>query len=104
MKKFPLLAVLLSPLPSPLVVGAAGFKFPAQKPTVPYEFDIQIVADTNIVQRPVSASFDDQGRLYVTDSSFALTARVLPRMITRPRIRSLFYFATARGANSGAGR
>jgi putative membrane-bound dehydrogenase-like protein len=37
--------------------------------TLPDGFDIQLVADSNLVLRPVSASFDDRGRLYVTDSS-----------------------------------
>ncbi len=37
--------------------------------TVPDGFTVELAAGTNLVQRPVSASFDDQGRLYVTDSS-----------------------------------
>ncbi len=37
--------------------------------TVPDGFTVEEVATTNLVPRPVSASFDDQGRLYVTDSS-----------------------------------
>ena len=48
---------------------AAQVKLAGQTFTVPDGFDIQLVADTNLVLRPVSASFDDQGRLYVTDSS-----------------------------------
>ena len=37
--------------------------------TVPDGFAVELAAGTNLVQRPVSASFDDRGRLYVTDSS-----------------------------------
>ncbi|MGI8965652.1 MAG: DUF7133 domain-containing protein, partial [Limisphaerales bacterium] len=48
---------------------AAEFKFPNQTLTVPDGFEIELVAGTNLVQRPVSIDFDEQGRLYVTDSS-----------------------------------
>ena len=48
---------------------AAQFKFGDQTLTVPDGFEVELVTSTNVVQRPVSASFDDQGRLYVTDSS-----------------------------------
>jgi putative membrane-bound dehydrogenase-like protein len=48
---------------------AGQFKFPTQTFTVPDGFEVELAAGTNVVQRPVSASFDDQGRLYVTDSS-----------------------------------
>src|SRR5262245_48360505 len=53
----------------PAVVPAAQFKIGAHTFTVPDGFTIEAVADTNLVRRPVSGSFDDQGRLYVTDSS-----------------------------------
>ena len=56
-----------------LVIGltapAAQFKFPNQTFTVPDGFEVALVASTNLVSRPVSGSFDEQGRLYVTDSS-----------------------------------
>jgi putative membrane-bound dehydrogenase-like protein len=61
-----LLAVTVA-LATPL--QAAQVKFAEQTFTLPDGFDIQLVADTNLLLRPVSASFDDQGRLYVTDSS-----------------------------------
>jgi len=48
---------------------AAQVKLAGQTFTLPDGFDLQLVADTNVLLRPVSASFDDQGRLYVTDSS-----------------------------------
>src|SRR5262245_24758597 len=48
---------------------AAQVKVAGQTFTVPDGFGIELVAGTNLVQRPVSAGFDDKGRLYVTDSS-----------------------------------
>jgi putative membrane-bound dehydrogenase-like protein len=51
------------------VAHAAEVALAGQTFTLPDGFDVQLVADTNVVLRPVSASFDDQGRLYVTDSS-----------------------------------
>ncbi len=44
-------------------------KFPTQNFVVPDGFAVELAAGTNLIQRPVSASFDDRGRLYVTDSS-----------------------------------
>lgn len=48
---------------------AAHFKFDSQTLTVPEGFTVERVAAQPLVDRPVSASFDEQGRLYVTDSS-----------------------------------
>jgi len=48
---------------------AGEFKFPTQTFSVPDGFEVELVAGPPLVDRPVSASFDDQGRLYVTDSS-----------------------------------
>src|SRR6266478_3628385 len=50
-------------------LSAAQFKFSNQTITVPDGFEVQLVAGPELVQRPVSASFDEEGRLYVTDSS-----------------------------------
>ncbi len=52
-----------------LTATAAQFKFANQTFTVPYGFEVELVTSTNLVSRPVSVSFDEQGRLYVTDSS-----------------------------------
>jgi putative membrane-bound dehydrogenase-like protein len=49
--------------------AAAQFKFPNQTFTVPEGFEVELISDPSLVQRPVSASFDEAGRLYVTDSS-----------------------------------
>ena len=37
--------------------------------TVPDGFEVEWAATSDLVPRPVSGSFDHQGRLYVTDSS-----------------------------------
>jgi putative membrane-bound dehydrogenase-like protein len=37
--------------------------------TLPVGFDIELAAAPPVVQRPISMDFDEQGRLYVTDSS-----------------------------------
>src|SRR6266481_989922 len=52
-----------------LATHAAQFKFPNQTLTVPDGFEVELVGHTPLVDRPISASFDEQGRLYVTDSS-----------------------------------
>ena len=48
---------------------AAQFKFGNQTFTVPDGFTVERVAGPPLVNRPIEASFDEQGRLYVTDSS-----------------------------------
>jgi putative membrane-bound dehydrogenase-like protein len=52
-----------------LNVSAAQFKFSNQTLTVPDGFEVELVVQSPLVDRPISASFDEQGRLYVTDSS-----------------------------------
>src|SRR5437899_10746948 len=37
--------------------------------TLPDGFEIELVAGPPLVNRPIEADFDEQGRLYVTDSS-----------------------------------
>ena len=48
---------------------AAQFKFANQTFTLPDGFEMEQVAGPPLVDRPISGSFDEQGRLYVTDSS-----------------------------------
>src|SRR5438128_876355 len=50
-------------------ISAAQFKFATQTLTVPDGFEVELVAGPPLVNRPISADFDEQGRLYVTDSS-----------------------------------
>src|SRR5262245_19049546 len=69
------LAALLLPLAA--VWFAAGEK-PADPPTtrlnghtftLPDGFEVELVAGPPLVDRPIVADFDEQGRLYVADSS-----------------------------------
>ena len=48
---------------------SAEFKFGAQTITVPDGFEVQRVAGPPLVDRPIMADFDEQGRLYVADSA-----------------------------------
>ena len=57
-----------------LGIGALADRPSAQQPgrptlTVPDGFEIERVAGPPLVDRPITADFDDQGRLYVADSS-----------------------------------
>src|SRR5215467_15346412 len=66
----PLMGFVLALLAcSPAPVSAAQFKFPNQTLTVPDGFEVEPVARSPLVDRPISGSFDEQGRLYLTDSS-----------------------------------
>src|SRR5947208_7622590 len=59
----------MSGLLATLAVPAAQFKFPSQTLTVLDGFEVELVAGPPLVDRPIYASFDEQGRLYVVDSS-----------------------------------
>ena len=48
---------------------AADFKINGHTFTLPDGFDIELVAGPPLVDRPITADFDEQGRLYVSDSS-----------------------------------
>lgn len=58
-------------LGSMLVSTALGaeIELNGQKFTLPDGFEIEDIAGPELVERPVSADFDERGRLYVTDSS-----------------------------------
>jgi putative membrane-bound dehydrogenase-like protein len=75
MRRWPLLVL-------PLVLAALCFSFAAQPAvktrevklnghtfTLPEGFDIELVAGPPLVKRPITADFDELGRLYVSDSS-----------------------------------
>ncbi len=51
------------------LASAADFKFGAHTLTVPDGFEVELVAGPPLVECPVAADFDEQGRLYVADSS-----------------------------------
>ncbi len=59
-----LFVVLLSPL-----LQAGEFKFENQTLTVPDGFVVEKIAGPPLVNRPIEADFDEQGRLFVSDSS-----------------------------------
>ncbi|HXJ61741.1 MAG TPA: PVC-type heme-binding CxxCH protein [Verrucomicrobiae bacterium] len=47
----------------------ASFKVGSQTLTVPAGFEVELVAKTPLADRPIAAAFDEQGRLYVSDSA-----------------------------------
>src|ERR1043165_8628334 len=49
--------------------SAAQFKFGTLTLTVPDGFEVEQIAAPPLVDRPISLSFDEQGRLYATDSA-----------------------------------
>ena len=77
--------ILLPILLSTALANAAQFKLGKQTFTVPDGFTVERVAGPPLVNRPIEASFDEQGRLYVTDSSGS-NARV-PEQIKKPTHR-----------------
>src|ERR1700683_4064078 len=51
-------------------LGSAGeISLDGQVFTLPDGFEIEVVATPPLVNRPVTGAFDDEGRLYVSDSS-----------------------------------
>ncbi len=53
----------------PAVARAAEIPLDGQVFTLPDGFEIEVVAKPPIVNRPITGAFDEQGRLYVADSS-----------------------------------
>jgi len=51
------------------VSHAAEFRVPSGTLTVPDGFTVEVAATVPLVERPVTIDFDEQGRLYVTESS-----------------------------------
>lgn len=57
---------------APEIANLGGYKevqLNGHKFKIPIAFDITVCALSDVVPRPISAAFDDQGRLYVSDSS-----------------------------------
>ena len=69
MNRFPRFPFYLLALGFANLAQSAQFKFPNHTFTVPDGFDVQLVAGPPLVDRPIVADFDEQGRLYVADSS-----------------------------------
>ena len=61
---FSLLLVLCTSGPG----NAAEFHFANQTITVPDGFVVELIAESPLTQRPITADFDEQGRLYVAES------------------------------------
>jgi hypothetical protein len=57
------LAILIS------LLHVAQFKFARETFTVPDGFIVEQISDPSLVQQPVTGSFDEEGRLNVSDSS-----------------------------------
>src|SRR5205823_13908317 len=75
----PTIVAFMKPLLSSILVGLAfsagpqlhssEFKIDSYTFTLPEGFTIEKVAGPPLVNRPISADFDEEGRLYVSDSS-----------------------------------
>src|SRR6185436_17850441 len=68
-KHFFLLVILGCSASLPIGSLAASFRIGTQTLTVPDGLEIDRVAGPPLVNRPIGAAFDEQGRLYVSDSS-----------------------------------
>jgi putative membrane-bound dehydrogenase-like protein len=64
-----LLAIFACALALAKNAPAAEFKLGPHTFTLPDGFTIEVAAPSSLVPRPIEADFDEQGRLYVTDSS-----------------------------------
>lgn len=50
-------------------ISAAEFKLNGHTFTLPDGFEIEVAAKSPLIDRPITASFDEQGRLYASDSA-----------------------------------
>jgi putative membrane-bound dehydrogenase-like protein len=74
MHRWPLATLLLltigwAPLAQPPAPATRKVALNGHTFTLPAGFDIELVAGPPLVNRPITADFDEQGRLYVADSS-----------------------------------
>ncbi len=63
--------------------AGAEVKIGAHQFTLPDGFEIELVAGPPLVDRPIAAAFDEQGRLYVSDSSGS-NDKVEKQLLDRP--------------------
>ncbi|MEW6302319.1 MAG: PVC-type heme-binding CxxCH protein [Verrucomicrobiota bacterium] len=63
--------------------SAAQFKIGAHNLTVPDGFEVELVAAAPLVDRPISIAYDEQGRLYATDSA-GMTDKAPKQLETKP--------------------
>jgi putative membrane-bound dehydrogenase-like protein len=84
MKRFFYFSLALAALAgAELAAGAAQFKLGAHNFTLPDGFSIEVAAPSSLVPRPIEADFDEQGRLYVTDSSGS-NDKVVKQLVDKP--------------------
>lgn len=69
MKRPAYATILLSICAALTAADAAEFKLNGRTFTLPEGFEIELAAGQPLVDRPITADFDDEGRLYVADSS-----------------------------------
>jgi putative membrane-bound dehydrogenase-like protein len=63
------LAIVGASLVAPMLAPAADVALNGHVFTLPDGFDIELVAGPPLVNRPITGAFDEEGRLYVSDSS-----------------------------------
>ncbi|MCH2389004.1 MAG: hypothetical protein MK240_12455, partial [Opitutales bacterium] len=51
------------------VVGTENYSFPPHTFTLPDGYELEVAAAPGLVERPMHMYFDEEGALYVTDSS-----------------------------------
>lgn len=68
-RSLPVLLLLAAWLLSAQTAPEPGFRLDGQDFTLPPGFTIEPAVKPGLVQRPVAAAFDEQGRLYVTEAS-----------------------------------
>src|SRR4051794_14456502 len=80
-----LLSVASSPLPAagPPAPGMRQVRLNGHTFTLPAGFEVELAAGPPLVPRPIVADFDEQGRLYVADSSGS-NEKVEQQLLTRP--------------------
>ncbi len=70
-----------------LAAGAVNQSFPPHTFTLPDGYELELAAASGLVERPMHMYFDDEGALYVTDSSG--DSRPAPLQLAEPSHRIL---------------
>src|SRR5437667_9030656 len=89
MKRMALASVLLAAASSWVAVAdrppapTRTVKLNGHTLTLPADFEVELVAGPPLVNRPITAAFDEEGRLYVSDSSGS-NEPVAKQVQTRP--------------------
>ncbi len=64
-------------------ISASEFEFSSQRFTVPDGFSVEVAAGPPLVDRPITFDFDEEGRLYVAESSGS-NAPVADQLLLKP--------------------